>query len=150
MSLKSITLLLLLTAIFSCRQNKKESGYPPKKVATKKNIIPKKLWDSTNTLEKKVRTLRLRFISVGCACPEWVRRSDINKENILNYSFYIEPADTTIWNPEDDSIAWKTGIIVTGQFYVKPSYPKGTYEGMEETPPVGTIFRYTKAKRDIP
>jgi len=142
--------MLSLVTIFSSCQNKRKSDHQPKKVTTKKNIIPKKLWDSTNILEKKVQTLRLRFISVGCACPEWVRRSDINKENILNYSFYIEPADTTIWNPEDDSIAWKTGIIVTGQFYVKPSYPKGTYEGMEETPPVGTIFRYTKAKRDIP
>lgn len=150
MKLKSIIFLLSFATLFSCFQNQNKSDYPPKKATVKKNLIPKMLWDSTNTLEKKVQTLRLRFISVGCACPEWVRRSDINKENILNYSFYIEPADTTIWNPEDDSIAWKTGIIVTGQFYVKPSYPKGTYKGMEETPPVGTIFRYTKAKRDIP
>ena len=150
MSLRSITILLSLVTIFSCCQNKRKSDHQPKKAASKKHVIPKKLWDTTNTLEKKVRTLRLRFISVGCACPEWIRLSDLNKENNLNYSFYIEPADTTIWNPEDDSIAWKTGIIVTGQFYVKPSYPKGTYEGMEETPPVGTIFRFTKAKRDIP
>lgn len=108
------------------------------------------LWDSTNTLENKVLTLRLRFVSVGCACPEWVSLKDQNKENVLNYCIYIEPADASIWNPENDSIAWKTGVVITGQFYVKPSYPKGTFEGMEDKPPIGKIFRYTKAKRDIP
>lgn len=108
------------------------------------------LWDSTNTLENKVQTLRLRFVSVGCACPEWVRLKDQDKENVLNYTIYIEPADASVWNADNDSIVWKTGIVVTGQFYVKPSYPKGAYEGMEDLPPIGKIFRYTKAKRDIP
>ncbi|HEY9000945.1 MAG TPA: hypothetical protein VIM89_06310 [Mucilaginibacter sp.] len=149
MRLKSFALLLSLIIIFSCCQNKKKSDYHPKKVAVKKDIIPKTLWDSTNTLENKVQTLRLRFVSVGCACPEWVRLEDQNLENVLNYCIYIEPADTSIWNPENDSVAWKTGIVVTGQFYVKPSYPKGAFEGMEDKPPVGKIFRYTKAKRDI-
>ena len=111
---------------------------------------PKMLWDSTNTLENKVLTLRLRFVSVGCACPKWVRLKDRNKEDILNYTMYIEPADTSIWNPENDSLAWKTGIVITGRFYVKPGYPKGTFEGMEDKPPIGKIFRYTKAQRDIP
>lgn len=150
MGLKSIILLLSLVTIFSCRQNKKKSDFSPKKAIIKRNIIPKMLWDSTNTLENKVLTLRLRFVSVGCACPEWVSLKDQNKENVLNYCIYIEPADASIWNPENDSIAWKTGVVITGQFYVKPSYPKGTFEGMEDKPPIGKIFRYTKAKRDIP
>ncbi|MBS1523408.1 MAG: hypothetical protein JST50_20575 [Bacteroidetes bacterium] len=147
MKLKSLALLLSLITVFSCCQNKKKTDCPPKKVTAKKTI-PKMLWDSTNTLENNVQTLRLRFISVGCACPEWVRLKDQNLENVLNYCIYIEPADTSMWNPENDSIAWKTGIIVTGQFYVKPSYPKGAFEGMEDKPPMGKIFRYTRAKRD--
>jgi hypothetical protein len=126
----------------------KKSEYTSKKVTVKKNATPKMLWDSTNTLENNVQTLRLRFVSVGCACPEWVRLKDQNLENVLNYCIYIEPADTSIWNPENDSIAWKTGIILTGQFYVKPSYPKETFEGMEDKPPIGKIFRYKRAKRD--
>jgi hypothetical protein len=150
MRLKSILLLLSFITIFSCCQNKKKTDYPPKKATVKKNIILKMLWDSTNTLENKVQTLRLRFVSVGCACPDWVRLKDQNKENVLNYCIYIEPADTSIWDPENDSIILKTGIIVTGQFYVKTSYPKGTYEGMEDEPPIGKIFRYIKAKRDTP
>jgi hypothetical protein len=150
MRLKSIILLLSIVTIFSCCQNKSKSDYPLEKARVKKIIIPKMLWDSTNTLENKVETLRLRFVSVGCACPEWVRLKDQNKEDILNYCIYIEPSDASIWNPEEDAIAWKTGIIVSGKFYLKPSYPKGTYEGMEDKPPIGTIFRYTKAKRDIP
>ena len=150
MRLKSLALLLSLVITFSCCQNKKKSDYSPKKIIVEKNVIPKMLWDSTNTLENKVQTLRLRFVSVGCACPEWVRLKDRDKEDVLNYYIYIEPANTSIWNPENDSIAWKTVIIVTGQFYVNPSYPKGTYEGMEDKPPIGKIFRYTRAKRDTP
>jgi hypothetical protein len=149
MRLKSITVLFLIVTIFLSCQNKKKVDYPLKKTTIKGNISTKMLWDSTNTLENKIQTLRLRFVSVGCACPEWVRLKDQNKKNVLNYCIYIEPADTSIWNPENDSIAWKTGIIITGQFYVKASYPKGTFEGMEDKPPIGEIFRYTKAKRDI-
>ena len=147
MRLKSITLLLAFVIIFTCCQHKKKSNYPPKKATIKKNIIPKTLWDSTNILENKVQTLRLRFVSVGCACPKWVRLKDQNKENVLNYCIYIEAANSSIWNPDNDSIAWKTGIIITGQFYVRPSYPKGAFEGMEDMPPIGKIFRYSKAKR---
>jgi len=149
MKLKSITLLFLLATILLCCQNKKKIDYPTKKATIKRNTSPKMLWDSTNTLENRVQTLRLRFVSAGCACPEWVRLKDQNKENVLDYCMYIEPAEAAIWNPENDSIAWKTGIVITGQFYVKPSYPKGTFEGMEDKPPIGKIFRYTKAKRDI-
>ncbi|UAY53135.1 hypothetical protein [Ferruginibacter albus] len=105
------------------------------------------LWDSTNTLENKIETLRLQFVGMGCACPEWLKWQDRNKKELTEHCIYIEPADTSIWNPENDSIAWKTGIIVTGQFYSRNSYPKEAYEGMEDLPPPGKIFRYTKAKR---
>ena len=127
MRLKSLGLLLLFVTILSCCQNKTKSDYQPKKGKVEKHRIYKMLWDSTNTLENKVQTLRLRFVSVGCACPEWVRLKDQDKENVLNYTMHIEPANTSVWNPENDSTAWKSGIIITGQFYVKPSYPKGTY-----------------------
>jgi hypothetical protein len=145
--LQSIALLIPFVAILTCCQNKKVVDKTVTKDTVANNIIPKMLWDSTNTLEKKIQILRLNFYAMGCACPEWLPWKYRNKEDYYNYCIYIEPADSSIWNPEDDSLAWETGIIATGQFYVKEGYPKGAYEGMEDLPPPGKIFRYTKARR---
>ncbi len=104
--------------------------------------------DSTNTLEDSVQTLEIAYTVWGCACPNWIRVSEVENNDTLrpyiSYHFYLEPADSTLEIPETFDAATHH-LRVTGQFYTKKDYPKGTYPS-EEILPKAKVFRYTKVE----
>lgn len=104
----------------------------------------KDMSDPTNTLNGKTETLELRYIVWGCACANWVTPEDLRKYNdngLDKHSIFIEPAKPELELPLYFDPA-RHFITVTGQFYVKPDYPKGTEE-TEEQLAKAKVFRYT-------
>ncbi|MCC6722619.1 MAG: hypothetical protein IT243_10500 [Bacteroidia bacterium] len=102
--------------------------------------------DSTNILTNKVENLEIEYTVWGCACPQWIQTKDNQSNdttrNYLKLHFYIEPADKTLELPNYFD-AFRHRLRITGQFYAKEDYPKGTIE-MEEPMPKAKVFRYTK------
>jgi len=100
--------------------------------------------DPTNKLTGKIETLELRYIVWGCACANWVTPEDLRKYNdngLDKHSIFIEPAKPELELPLYFGPA-RHYIKVTGQFYVKPDYPKGTEE-TEEQLDKAKVFRYS-------
>ena len=106
---------------------------------------PKVISDSTNTLTGKTENLELEYIVWGCACANWVTPADYAKyqdSKLAEHCIFIEPANNDLELPMYFSPG-RHFIKVTGQFYVKPDYPKGTVQG-EEQLDKAKVFRYTK------
>lgn len=113
------------------------------------NKYQKVISDSTNVLEQSIHTLELEFILWGCACPNWISKAErIECENndskrIIDYCIFIEPADVSLKEPDSTFQFGEENILVTGSFYVKKDYSKGTVE-QEEPLPKARVFRFTK------
>jgi hypothetical protein len=111
---------------------------------------PKIISDSTNTLEGKVQQLQLEYIGWGCACANWITPADRKKfENsgLAEHCIFIEPADSNMVQSENE-IAFtieKQNILVTGRFYKKKDYPKGTIQ-TEEVLDKAKVFCYTSIR----
>lgn len=105
----------------------------------------KDISDPTNTLNGKTETLELSYIVWGCACASWVTHADFKKyedDKLAEHCIFIEPANKDSELP----LYFDPGlhnIKVTGQFYIRPDYPKGTPKG-EEQLDKAKVFRYTK------
>lgn len=110
------------------------------------------LSNPTNTLTGKTETIELYYIAWACACANWATSADLAKyqdNGLEHHSIFIEPAKPEL----DVPVYFEPGrhfITVTGEFYVKPDYPKGTTStegGLEKA----KVFRYTKIEvQEIP
>lgn len=108
-------------------------------------VTPKDLSDPTNVLSGKMETLDLDYIVWGCACPNWVTPADYGKyadNGLTKHCIYIEPASTRLEIPFAFD-PFRHRIRVSGQFYVRPDYPKGTFQG-EEVLDKAPVFRYDR------
>ena len=109
---------------------------------------------SKNTLTGKTEILDLDYIVWGCDCANWVTPADFKKyqdDKLAEHCIFIEPANKDLEVP----LYFGPGrhfIKVTGQFYVKPGYPKGTTTQGEEQLDKTKVFRYSTIdvfKKDI-
>ena len=102
--------------------------------------------DSTNILELGIKKLELEYVLWGCACANWITPVDRIKydtSGLEEHCIFIEPADSSLELPDSTFKYDKENIKVTGQFYVRKDYPKGTVE-MEEPLGKAKVFRFTK------
>jgi hypothetical protein len=107
----------------------------------------KDLSDPSNTLSGKTETLKLYYIVFGCACANWVTPEDLKKSGdgrLSEHTIFLEPASPDLELPLYFD-ASRHMVEVTGQFYIKPDYPKGTEE-TEEHLDKAKVFRYTDMK----
>lgn len=149
---KLLPIILLFTGC-STNPNKVDIAQGLQDNLPRQSSQGKDISDSTNTLTGKTETLELDYIVWGCACANWVTPADFKKyqdNKLAEHCIFIEPASKDLEVP----LYFGPGrhfIKVTGQFYVKPDYPKGTIQG-EEQLDKAKVFRYTKIdvfKKDI-
>jgi len=98
-----------------------------------------------NILVPEIHNLELSYITFGCACPNWIEKEDLVKDgdNLnMDHYIFIEPENSKLELPQSFDV-FKNNIKVTGQFYAKKDYPKGTKKGEEELKRA-KVFRYTK------
>ncbi|WP_300673307.1 hypothetical protein [Soonwooa sp.] len=128
-----------------------------KKEVIKKDILSEKkqhknLSDASNTLSSKIEVLELKNVPFGCACADWIRKNDYealskSKEQSSGQEkmFFIEPANDSLAVPKYFDPSSQL-IIVKGQFYTKPDYPKSLEadEEMTTTLKKAPVFRYTE------
>ena len=110
-----------------------------------KIIRKKDISDPNNKLTGKIETLELQYVVWGCACANWVKvgkYEEYQNNGILSIkTIFIEPAEKKLELPKNFD-PFKHKIVVKGQFYIKPDYPKGTPE-TEEILKKAPVFRYT-------
>jgi hypothetical protein len=147
--------LPMLFLLISCSPNspKTENKTAKGDSALVKATRKKDLSDPTNTLSDKTETLQLYYIVFGCACANWVTPEDLKKygdKDLGKHTIFLEAASPELELPLYLD-ASRHLVKVTGQFYLKPDYPKGTEE-TEEHLYKAKVFRYTKMevlKKDI-
>ena len=106
----------------------------------------KDISDPTNTLNGKTETLKLKYIVWGCVCANWITPADFEKYQdsaLSEHCIFIEPASEDLELPLNFD-PFEQFIQVTGQFYIKPDYPKGTMQGEQQPLNKAKVFRYTK------
>ena len=142
-----LTIFLFALTLTSCGQTKteqKQDNKESQKQTEKK--YSKVISDSTNILTNKTENLEISYHVIGCACPNWIRTRDEEctdtTKTFKDFYFYIEPADKTLKLPIYFD-AFRHRLKITGQFYEREDYPKGTIE-MEEPMPKAKVFRYSK------
>ncbi len=146
--MKIVTLSFLLF-IISCSDNSTNSKKDKLVKPDETSLNPlrgKVISDSTNILETKIERLELEYILWGCACANWITPADRIKYDInslADHCIFIEPADSTLLLPDSTFQYDKENIKVTGQFYLRKDYPKGTVE-LEEHLDKASVFRFTK------
>jgi hypothetical protein len=94
-------------------------------------------------LTDKQQTLQLNYIVWGCACANWITPADAAKykdDSLAEHCIFIEPANKDLELPLYFEPK-RHFIKVTGQFYIRPDYPKGTIQG-EEHLDKAKVFRY--------
>ncbi len=139
-------LLVLITIISSC-YSKTEiqvvSSMPKRKIEKK---YTKDISDPNNKLTSKIEDLEIEYVVFGCACPNWIRTKDNidtdTTKKLNELYFYIEPAEKNLELPIYFN-AFRHILKISGKFYEKEDYLKGTIE-MEEPMPKGRVFRYNK------
>lgn len=141
-------ILIISIIIFSCSE-KQNTKIEKTHERFKRTLVRKKdMSNPNNKLTGKIETLELQYIVWGCACANWVeidKYEKFQKKGILGEkTIFIEPADKKLELPENFD-AFKQKIIVKGQFYINPDYPKGTPE-TEEDLKKAPVFRYTELK----
>jgi hypothetical protein len=138
--------LLFSLLVISCTQVKTNQSTKSPGTQNKKEKSSKDISDSTNVLSSKVEILDVEFTSWGCACPNWIQSKDNQRndttKNYIRLHFYIEPAKKSLelpnrYNPSEQNLR------LTGQFYAREDYPKGTVQS-EEPMSKAKVFRYTK------
>lgn len=134
---------LAFILLAACKTKTKQAD---NSVQTEKSLKtkPKIISDSTNKLLNKVEKLELEYIVWGCACPNWVTVSDRKKFNdtlTSKHCLFIEPINDSLALPIYFD-PFRHRLKVTGQFYEKKDYPKGTIE-TEEHLEKAKVFRYT-------
>lgn len=140
---------LVFISFASCNNSKHETEKPlliPKpKYKTEEFKRGEEMADPKNTLEPKIETLELDYVVFGCACANWIKKEDLEKDNgklNMEHYIFIEPANSKLQLP-DEFDAFKNRIRVTGQFYKNKDYPKGMIKG-EENLERAKVFRYNK------
>jgi hypothetical protein len=142
--MKKFLPILLLLSSCSTQSDKTKSIQADTTKATK-GLMPKVISDSTNTLTGKTENLELDYIVWGCACANWVTPTDFHKyqdNKLAEHCIFIEPVDDSLELPIYFD-ASRHRIKVTGQFYTRPDYPKGTVQ-TEEQLEKAKVFRYTE------
>lgn len=140
--MKNILSILLLISACSTQSVKVKSAQEDT-TKDKKNLKPKIIADSTNSLTGKIESLELEYIVWGCACANWVTIEDSKKyedSGLAEHCIFIEPAEKDLELPVYFD-AFRHRLKVKGQFYARPDYPKGTIEG-EEPLEKARVFRY--------
>jgi hypothetical protein len=141
---KLLPIILLLTSCLT-NQNKADKVQNSKDTLLRQILEAKDISDPTNTLNGKTETLELNYIVFGCACANWRIHSNYKKNEgnkLAEQTIFIEPANNDFELPiYFDSR--RHFIKVTGQFYVRPDYPKGTIQ-REEQLDKARVFRFTK------
>lgn len=142
-----LTILLCSLTLISCGQTETKKRID--EVIVNKQVekkYTKVISDPTNKLTDKVENLEIEYTIWGCACPQWITSEDLKTNDttvkFIDKHFYIEPADTILKIPIYFQ-PYRHKVKVTGQFYEREDYPKGTIE-MEEPMPKAKVFRYTK------
>ena len=149
---KLLPIILLFTAC-TTNTNKLDKTTVLKDTLVRQSSEEKDISDRTNTLNGKIETLELSYIVWGCACANWVTPADFKKyedDKLAEHCIFIEPANKDLELPMYFDPG-RHSIKVTGQFYVRPDYPKGTTKG-EEQLDKAKVFSYTKIdvfKKDI-
>lgn len=141
---KLLPIVILLTAC-STNHSKVDKTSSNFDTLPRQPFDGKDISDPTNTLNGKTETLALDYIVWGCACANWVTPADFKKyqdDKLTEHCIFIEPANKDLEYPLYFDPA-RHFIKVTGQFYVKPDYPKGTIQG-EEKLDKAKVFYYTK------
>jgi hypothetical protein len=137
----------------STNPNKVDKDKTVKDTLLRQTSEGKDISDPTNTLKSKTETLELDYIVWGCACANWVTPDDLKKyqgDKLAEHCIFIEPGNKDLELP----MYFEPGrhfVKITGQFYVRPDYPKGATQG-EEHLDKAKVFRYTKIdvfKKDI-
>jgi len=136
--------LFILFLLASCTENYPVKTTMPDTRKTTEIETQKLLSVPTNTLNGKTETLALQYIVWGCACANWITPNDFQKYQdsaLATHCIFIEPASINLKCPIyfDPSRHY---IKVSGQFYIKPDYPKGTIQ-VEEHLEKGKVFHYT-------
>ena len=140
-----IILSVLVLLAVGCKQTTKQQTEVAKICPNDTLIIGKDISDPTNTLNGKTENLKLQYIVWGCDCANWITLADYEKYQdsaLGEHCIFIEPASEDLKLPSDFN-PFEHFIQVTGQFYVKPDYPKGTII-QEEPLNKAKVFRYTK------
>lgn len=144
-----LTILLCSLTLISCGQTETKKRID--EVTANKEVektYTKVISDPTNKLTDKVENLEIEYTIWGCACPQWIKSKDLKSNDttvkFIDKHFYIEPADSTLKIPIYFQ-PYRHKVKVTGQFYEREDYPKGTIE-MEEPMPKAKVFRYTKVE----
>jgi hypothetical protein len=148
-SMRIIALLVLIFTI-SCSDNSGSADKKPQAIVKDTAVVKRKLKiisDATNILEPGIKNLELEYIIWDCSCANWITTEDrakyYSKEQVEAHCFYIEPANPSLNLPDSVFQFDKNNIKVTGQFYVREDYPRGTTE-IEEPQKKAKVFRYTK------
>lgn len=131
--------IIHLFCVTSCNQTKIEKAH------NNETSKPKNIYDSTNILTGKIENLEVEYIVFGCACPNWIRTSDLksnSKDKVKKTYFYIEPVDKNLELPIYFD-AFRHILKIRGQFYQKEDYPKGKIAN-EEPLSKTKVFRYTE------
>jgi hypothetical protein len=137
--------ILLLFAACSTNSHKVEKAHASQDTLLQQTSEGKNISDPTNILNGKTETLKLEYIVWGCACANWVTPADFEKyqdDKLAEHCIFIEPANKDLELPMYFAPE-RHFIKVTGQFYVRPDYLKGTIQG-EEHLEKAKVFRYTK------
>ncbi|QGW28452.1 hypothetical protein [Phnomibacter ginsenosidimutans] len=127
---KLLPIILLFTAC-TTNQNKLDKTAVPNDTLVRQSSEEKDISDPSNTLNGKIETLEMSYIVWGCACANWVTPDDFKNyedDKLAEHCIFIEPANKDLELP----MYFDPGrhfIKVTGQFYVRPDYPKGTTKG---------------------
>ena len=142
-------LIPVFFVFFSCSANPHDAGHKNHSLPVapvEEQLRKKDISDPTNVLTGKTERLKLRYIVWGCACANWITPSDFTrlKSDHEDHCIFIEPASKALEIPADFN-ASRDRILVEGQFYVRPDYPKGTIQG-EEQLDKARVFRYTKMR----
>jgi hypothetical protein len=146
--MKIVTISFLLFLI-SCTDNtdKTDKNTEAKSPDTIQYPQPGKIIsDSANVLERKILQPELEYILWGCACANWITSADrirYDTNGLADHCIFIEPANNNLKLPDSTFQFDKENIKVTGQFYVRKDYPKGTIES-EEHLDKARVFRFTK------
>lgn len=144
-----LIILLCCVTLIACGHT--ETKKRVEKATTNKQVENKNtkvISDPTNKLTDKIENLEIEYTIWGCACPQWIKSKDLKTNDtivkFIDKHFYIEPADSTLKIPIYFQ-PYRHKVKVTGQFYEREDYPKGTIE-MEEPMPKAKVFRYTKVE----